>query len=341
MLPLLNLGLALKHTAMVQGHDNPTLEPAGSSIEAPIPMSDTLNQKLIQHGQAISTVLKSAIDAEASTGAPQSLLDAMSYATLNGGKRLRPFLLVETAALFGRSDAGVLRAAAALECIHSYSLVHDDLPALDNDDLRRGKKTTHIAFDEETAILVGDALQTLAFDLLTDERVHKDPATRLKLVSGLAKAAGASGMVGGQMLDLAAEGRHGNTPLQQNLHSIKSMQAMKTGALLRFACTAGADLADCASDDRGRLEKFGTIIGLAFQLADDILDRTGDAAALGKEAGKDAAAGKATLVDFMGLEAAKDHLAAQIEQADALLQPYGAAADTLKQTAGFIASRTS
>jgi farnesyl diphosphate synthase len=304
-------------------------------------MSDTLNQKLQTTGQTISTVLKSAIDAEAGTGAPQSLLDAMSYATLNGGKRLRPFLLVETAALFGRSDAGVLRAAAALECIHSYSLVHDDLPALDNDDLRRGQKTTHIAFDEETAILVGDALQTLAFALLTDARVHTDPAIRLKLVSGLARAAGASGMVGGQMLDIAAEGRHGKPSPVQSEHSIKTMQAMKTGALLRFACTAGARLADCSTDDLARLEKFGNVIGLAFQLADDILDRTGTAADLGKEAGKDAAAGKATLVDFMGLEAAKAHLANQIDEADALLAPYGNRADTLKQTASFIASRTS
>lgn len=304
-------------------------------------MSNTLKQKLLQHGQMISTVLKSAINAEASTGAPQRLLDAMSYATLNGGKRLRPFLLVETARLFGRNDEGVMRAAAALECIHSYSLVHDDLPALDNDDLRRGQKTTHIAFDEETAILVGDALQTLAFDLLTDERVHADPAIRLKLVADLAKAAGASGMVGGQMLDIAAEGRHGETPPQQSEHSIKTMQAMKTGALLRFACTAGTALAGCTTNDQIRFEKFGNIIGLAFQLADDILDRTSDAAALGKETGKDAAAGKATLVDFMGLDEAKAHLSFQIEQADALLEPYGPAADTLKQTAGFIASRTS
>lgn len=304
-------------------------------------MSNTLNEKLLKHGQTISTVLKSAIDAEASSGAPQRLLDAMSYATLNGGKRLRPFLLVETAELFGRKDSGVLRAAAALECIHSYSLVHDDLPALDNDDLRRGKQTTHIAFDEETAILVGDALQTLAFDLLTDERTHADPAIRLKLVSGLAKAAGASGMVGGQALDIAAEGRHGATPPQQSEPSIKSMQAMKTGALLRFACTAGVVIAGGSLDDQTRFEKFGNTIGLAFQLADDILDRTSNAAALGKEAGKDEAAGKATLVDFMGLKTAKAHLTAQIKEAHDLLEPYGAAADTLKQTASFIASRTS
>lgn len=304
-------------------------------------MSNTLNEKLLRHGQTLSDVLKSAIEAEVRTGAPQRLLDAMCYATLNGGKRLRPFLLVETAALFGRNDSGVLRAAAALECIHSYSLVHDDLPALDNDDLRRGKETTHIAFDEETAILVGDALQTLAFDLLAHEHVHADPAIRLKLVSGLAKAAGASGMVGGQVLDIAAEGRRGAVPPQQNETSIKSMQAMKTGALLRFACTAGVILAGGSPDDEKRFEKFGNTIGLAFQLADDILDRTSDAAALGKEAGKDAAAGKATLVDFMGLKTAKAHLTAQIDEAHDLLRPYGPAADTLKQTASFIANRTS
>lgn len=302
-------------------------------------MPHRLIQKLTQHGQSISTVLEAALAAQAASGAPQRLLDAMAYAALGGGKRLRPFLLGQTAALFGRRDEGVLLAGAALECIHSYSLVHDDLPALDNDALRRGRRTTHIAFDEETAILVGDALQTLAFELMADERVHPDAALRLKLVSGLAAAAGASGMVGGQMLDLCAEGRRGATPPPPSERSIKSMQSMKTGALLRYACIAGADLADCSPADRENLARFGDIIGLAFQLADDILDRTGDTATLGKSAGKDAAAGKATLVDFMGLDAAKLHLDRQIEEAHGLLAHYGSAADTLKQTASFIANR--
>ena len=304
-------------------------------------MPHELIDKLTQHGQRISAVLEAVLAAQASTGAPQRLLDAMAYAALGGGKRLRPFLLVETAALFGRRDDGVLLAGAALECIHSYSLVHDDLPALDNDALRRGRETTHIAFDEETAILVGDALQTLAFELLTDERVHPDAAIRLKLVSGLARAAGASGMVGGQMLDLCAEGRRGATPPPPSERSIKSMQSMKTGALLRYACIAGADLAECSDRDRAALARFGEIIGLAFQLADDILDRTADTATLGKGVRKDAAAGKATLVDFMGLDAAKLHLNHQIKEAHSLLAEYGSAADTLKQTASFIANRTS
>lgn len=302
---------------------------------------EILMQHIAAHGQQINALLKSEIFTQGAQGAPQYLLDAMAYATLNGGKRLRPFLLVESAALFGRRDAGTLLAGAALECIHSYSLVHDDLPALDNDDLRRGQPTTHKQFDEETAILVGDTLQTLAFELLSRDEIHSEPAVRLKLVYSLAKAAGATGMVGGQMLDLAAEGRHGVKAPAQSEDSIKTMQAMKTGALLRFACTAGATLGKASDKDVKNMSRFGEVIGLAFQLADDILDRTSDAATLGKQAGKDEAAGKATLVDFLGLDTAKKHLAAQVEEAHAILDPYGTAADTLKATASFIATRQS
>lgn len=300
-----------------------------------------LLKHIADHGQQINALLKREISIQENNGAPRRLVDAMAYATLNGGKRLRPLLLVEAAGLFGRRDDGTLLAGAALECIHSYSLVHDDLPALDNDDLRRGQPTTHRQFDEETAILVGDTLQTLAFELLSRDEIHSKPEVRLKIVSGLAKAAGAAGMVGGQILDLAAEGRHGVKAPDRSENRIKEMQAMKTGALLRFACTAGAALGDASENDVKALARFGDIIGLAFQLADDILDRTSDAATLGKQAGKDAAAGKATLVDFLGLETAKTHLATQVEEAHAILEPFGRAADTLKATASFIAHRKS
>lgn len=294
-----------------------------------------------EHARQLNALLEDEIYAQEADGAPKYLLDAMAFATLNGGKRLRPFLLVESAALFGRRDNGTLLAGAALECVHSYSLVHDDLPALDNDDLRRGHPTTHKKFDEETAILVGDTLQTLAFELLTRDDIHPEPATRLKVVSSLAKAAGTAGMVGGQMLDIAAEGRHGATAPKQSEISIKTMQAMKTGALLKFACTAGATLGGASDDDVETMSQFGDVIGLAFQLADDILDRTSDAATLGKQAGKDEAAGKATLVDFLGLETAKRHLEDQVEEAHAVLVPFGDRAKTLKAVASFIAHRQS
>ncbi|MEP0518948.1 MAG: polyprenyl synthetase family protein [Hyphomicrobiales bacterium] len=302
---------------------------------------DNLLKHIADHGQQINALLEREISNQENNGAPRHLVDAMAYATLNGGKRLRPFLLVEAASLFGRRDDGTLLAGAALECVHSYSLVHDDLPALDNDDLRRGQPTTHRQFDEETAILVGDTLQTLAFELLSRDEIHLKPEVRLKIVSGLAIAAGAAGMVGGQMLDLAAEGRHGAKAPRQSEGTIKDMQSMKTGALLRFACTAGATLGSASKANVEALSRFGDVIGLAFQLADDILDRTGNAATLGKQAGKDAAAGKATLVDFMGLEKAKEHLAAQVAEAHKILEPFGKDADTLKATASFIASRQS
>ena len=303
--------------------------------------SNTLEKLLAAHALEIDQLLQSAIAERAGGNTPKRLRDAMNYAATNGGKRLRPFLVSQTAAMLGRQDQGVLMAGAALECIHSYSLVHDDLPAMDNDDLRRGKPTTHKAYDEATAILVGDALQTLGFELLSDEIIHADPAKRLILIRELAKASGAAGMVGGQLLDLAAEGRFDGARPVQSEPSIRAMQAMKTGALLRFACVAGAELADASPHDIETMRQFGEIIGLAFQLADDILDRTGSAASLGKSAGKDEAAGKATLVDFLGLEQAKVHLDKQVKAAHAILDGYGSDADILRQTASFIAHRLS
>ena len=268
---------------------------------------------------------------------PPRLVEAMRYACLNGGKRLRPFLLVETAALFGQTGAGVLRAAAALEMLHCYSLVHDDLPAMDNDDLRRGRPTLHKAYDEAMAILVGDSLLTLAFDVMADAATHSSADVRLALVQGLARAAGLGGMAGGQALDLAAE----SSPAPLAPAALLQLQAMKTGALIRFAVEAGAMMGGADDFDRSALADYAVALGAAFQIADDILDAEGDAAKLGKATGKDGARNKATLVQALGLEAAKARRDALVGQAQAALQRagFGGRADVLGQAALFVASR--
>ena len=264
---------------------------------------------------------------------PEKLLGAMRHGLLNGGKRLRPFLVIETARMLGYDQPGVLRAACAFECIHSYSLVHDDLPAMDDDDLRRGQPTVHIAFDEATAILAGDGLLTLAFDILADIETHPDASIRAQLVLGLAQNAGLGGMVGGQSLDMEAEGS------ERSEADIRQMQAMKTGALLRFACEAGAILAGARPHEQQAIKRFGTIIGLAFQLADDLLDVTATSEQLGKTAGKDLEAEKATLVSLYGIEKARGKLADLITEAEAELEVFGSRADILIATAHFIADR--
>jgi farnesyl diphosphate synthase len=269
---------------------------------------------------------------------PPRLLAAMRHAVLGGGKRLRPFLLVETATLFGAGRDGALLAGAALECLHCYSLVHDDLPAMDDDDLRRGRPTVHKAFDEATAILAGDGLLTIAFDAISRSDVHPDPAVRIALVAELARASGLGGMVGGQMLDLAAEGRF-EAKRALSEAEIATLQAMKTGALIAFACRAGAILGQADAAARANIDHYGAAIGQAFQIADDLLDVEGDTATLGKAAHKDAAAGKATLVAALGLAGARARLDALIGQADAALAPFAAKADTLRATARFIAQR--
>ncbi|TIQ88943.1 MAG: polyprenyl synthetase family protein [Mesorhizobium sp.] len=266
---------------------------------------------------------------------PQRLMEAMRHGVLNGGKRLRPFLVMESAALFSADGEAALRVAAALECVHCYSLIHDDLPAMDDDDLRRGQPTVHKAFDEATAILAGDALLALAFDIIADEATMLPAERRAALVLALARAAGAGGMVGGQMLDLDAE------RIRPEEAGIIRLQAMKTGALIRFACEAGAILAGAPAADRERLAEFGSAIGLAFQLADDLLDLTADARQMGKATGKDAAAGKATLVALHGANWARDQLQGLVDQAHALLCPYGEDAVLLKQAAEFVAARNS
>ncbi|KAB0679250.1 polyprenyl synthetase family protein [Aureimonas leprariae] len=267
-------------------------------------------------------------------GVPARLRAAMRHGVLNGGKRLRPFLVMETARLCGAPEAAALDAAAALECIHSYSLVHDDLPAMDDDDLRRGQPTVHVAFDEATAILAGDALLTLAFGLVAASH-DAEPQARLHLVHALSREAGAAGMVGGQLLDLEAEDE---TSLPEA--AIARMQAMKTGALIAFACEAGPLLAGAPAEKRERFRRFGETIGLAFQLADDLLDETADAATLGKAAGKDRARGKKTLPALHGHDWTRARLDALVAEAGELLAPEGADAATLVAAARFIAERT-
>jgi len=271
------------------------------------------------------------------TARPPRLLEAMRYSTLGGGKRLRPFLLVETAQLLGAPHEGALLAGAALECVHGYSLVHDDLPAMDNDDLRRNRPTSHKAFDEATAILAGDALLTFAFDLMARPEVHADAKVRIALVSELARAAGLGGMAGGQMLDLAAEGRFGNAKADQA--AVTTMQAMKTGALIAFACRAGAILGNADATAREALARYGRSVGQAFQIADDLLDLEGDPETMGKLAGKDSAAGKATLPAMLGAEAARAKLAALVAEADDALATFGEKATVLRAAARFVAER--
>ena len=269
---------------------------------------------------------------------PPRLVAAMRHSVLGGGKRLRPFLVVESATLFGATGEGPLLAGCALECLHCYSLVHDDLPSMDNDDLRRGRPTVHKAYDEATAILVGDALLTLAFDILSRTEVHADADVRIALVRELARGAGIGGMVGGQMLDLAAEGRfEARRALTEN--EIITLQAMKTGALLRFACNAGGILGRADAASRAAIDRYGAIVGQAFQIADDLLDVEGDTATLGKAAGKDAAAGKGTLVTALGIDGARAKLDALVAEAETVLKPFGAQADVLRATARFIAQR--
>ena len=297
-----------------------------------LPFSSRLSAVATETEALLARLLGSApLDGE--TTRPERLVAAMRHAVLGGGKRLRPFLVVESAALFDAARDRALLAGCALELLHCYSLVHDDLPAMDDDDLRRGRPTVHKAFDEATAILAGDALLTLAFDILTREDVHTDANVRIALVRDLARAAGLGGMAGGQMLDLAAEGR------QLSEHEIVTLQAMKTGALLRFACRAGAILAQANADETAAMARYGAAIGEAFQIADDLLDVEADAATLGKAARKDADAGKATLVAALGVPAARAKLDSLIAAADAALAPFGAKADTLRAAARFIVER--
>jgi farnesyl diphosphate synthase len=295
---------------------------------------DKLRDTAIRVQALLTDVLQPAVGDD-EIARPVSLLAAMRHAVLNGGKRLRPFLVVESARLFGGNDIAALRIGAALECLHCYSLVHDDLPAMDDDDLRRGQPTVHIAFDEATAILAGDSLLTFAFDIIAAPETDLADSAKTALVLALARAAGMGGMAGGQALDLAAEKQ------APDEHGIVTLQAMKTGALLRFACEAGPMIAGAPLEDRQRLRAFGALIGRAFQLADDLLDLTADAQTMGKATGKDAGRGKGTLVGLKGQAWAEAELDRLVAESVDLLVPYGARAQTLMDAARFIANRKS
>jgi farnesyl diphosphate synthase len=264
------------------------------------------------------------------------VFEAMRYSSLGGGKRLRAFFVLAGATLFKVGAVPALRTASAIEFVHAYSLIHDDLPAMDDDDLRRGKPSCHKQFDEATAILAGDALQTLAFEVLADTDTHGDPAVRAHLVVDLAKASGAHGMVGGQMLDLLAEQQSAE---EMSIGAITRLQRLKTGALISFACTAGAILGKAAEPMRNALSAYAHDLGLAFQIVDDLLDVEGDPSVVGKATGKDAAAGKATFVSILGLERARSQAGMLARQAAAHLEPFGDKADLLRQAANFVVSR--
>ncbi len=275
------------------------------------------------------------------TARPERLLAAMRHGVLAGGKRFRPFLVIESAALFGVASGAAMRAAAALELVHCYSLVHDDLPAMDDDDVRRGRPTVHKAFGEASAILAGDALLTLAFEVMAAPETHADPAIRAELTLLLARASGLGGMAGGQMLDLAAEGRFADgRPQALAEPEIRRLQAMKTGALIRFACEAGAVLGGASPAERAALVGYGEIVGLAFQIADDLIDHEGDAARAGKATGKDAARGKGTLVSLNGTTWARDELTRLVTDAAERLAAFGERAVPLTAAARFVAFRT-
>jgi farnesyl diphosphate synthase len=268
------------------------------------------------------------------SGLEARVFEAMRYAALGPGKRLRPFLVLASAQLFAVAQRSALQVATAIELIHAYSLVHDDLPAMDDSDLRRGRPTCHKAFDEATAILAGDGLQTLAFAVLADPDTHGDPAVRCELVAALAAASGSHGMVGGQMIDLIAEERP-----DLDIGAITRLQRMKTGALIAFSCEAGAILGKASAEMRQALRGYAHDLGLAFQIADDLLDVEGASEHLGKPVGQDAAAGKATFVSILGVERARAQAQLLVSQAAAHLDLFGERAELLKQAAQFVVDR--
>ncbi len=266
-------------------------------------------------------------------GREARVYDAMRYSALAPGKRLRPLLVLAGSRLFGVPRRSALQVAAAIEMVHAYSLIHDDLPAMDDSDLRRGRPTCHKEFDDATAILAGDGLLTMAFEVLAHPDTHGDPAVRVELVAALAIAAGAAGMVGGQMIDLIAETE------TLDIAAITRLQRMKTGALIAFSCEAGAILAKAAGDNRTRLRGFAHDLGLAFQIADDLLDVEGSAAETGKPVGVDAAAGKATFVSILGVERARAQADLLVGQAVAHLDFFEQRAELLRQVARFVVNR--
>ena len=270
-------------------------------------------------------------------GPERTLLSAMRYAALGPGKRMRPFLTLECGRLVGADERALIRAACAVECIHAYSLIHDDLPCMDDDDLRRGRATVHKAYDEATAVLAGDALQSIAFEILTSEDTGASPAARLELVRRLAVASGGQGMAGGQMLDMEIEAGSASADVTM----ITRVQRLKTGALISFSAEAGYVLAESGSDVRTALDGFAHDLGLCYQIVDDLLDAEGDESLTGKRTGKDAEQGKATFVTFLGVDGARDRAARLAQQAKDHLQLFGKSAKTLQQTVDYVLDRQS
>ncbi|MGB8603427.1 MAG: polyprenyl synthetase family protein [Rhizomicrobium sp.] len=301
-------------------------------------MADTVIANPVQLKQAMKECAK-AVEQTLETlipsprGLNSRIFEAMRYATFAGGKRLRPFLVLQSAGLFGVKPENALRTAAAIEVLHTYSLVHDDLPAMDNDDLRRGRPTAHKAFDEATAILAGDALLTIAFEFLAHPATHDNPAVRCALVTQLATAAGAAGMIGGQMIDmLAAERNFGHD-------EIILLQRLKTGQLFEFACEAGAILGEASAEQHKALRSYAKDMGLVFQITDDILDVTSTAEKTGKAVGKDADHGKATLVSIYGLDGARKEAAKIADRAIAALAGFDERADALRALMPYLLGR--
>jgi farnesyl diphosphate synthase len=296
-------------------------------------MSPRLTEGLTVISQAVNSDLDRLLPVSES---PDSRVhEAMRYASLDGGKRLRPFLVMQSASLFNVAESAAIRVACAIEMIHCYSLVHDDLPCMDDDDLRRGRPTCHKAFDEATALLAGDALLTKAFEVLVNPATHADPSVRCELVADLAHASGGQGMVGGQMIDLQAH------TLNLDVAGITRLQQLKTGRLFSFSCEAGAVLGKAHGELRLALRNYAHDLGLAFQIADDILDVEGDVAEVGKRLNKDADAGKATFVSLLGLERAKSQADMLAEQACRHLDPFGEKADLMRDVARFVVRRRS
>jgi len=289
----------------------------------------------------IQTMENNAADVEAlldrllpkAEGPEGRVAEAMRYATLGGGKRFRPFLACESAKLFTVSEDRALRTAAAIECIHTYSLIHDDLPCMDDDDLRRGRPSTHKAFDEATAVLAGDALLTFAFEILGENETHDDHRVRCDLIVALAKAIGTHGMVGGQMIDMASEGEI------LDVGALTRLQQLKTGALIAYACESGAILGRASKEAQHALHAYAHDLGLAYQIIDDLLDEEGDSATLGKTAGKDRESGKATFATILGPERAREQATMLADQAIQHLEMFDDKADSLRGAASFVINR--
>ena len=294
--------------------------------------AENLGPAIAASAKAVDATLEQVLPAP--HGPQGRVQEAMRYATFAGGKRLRPFLVLHSARLFGAPDSQSLRAGAAIEVLHTYSLVHDDLPCMDDDDLRRGRPTTHIAFDEMTAVLAGDALLTIAFEILADEKTHPDPSVRIALVARLAEAAGHDGMIGGQVIDMLATEKFA-------VADVINLQRLKTGQLFEFSCEAGPILGKASAEDRARLRAYAREMGLVFQITDDLLDVTSTAEKTGKAVGKDKDQGKATLVTLLGVAGARAEAERRAEAAITALGPYAQHSPELSGLPFFLLDRES